>query len=245
MTTRSRFVALSGCRNFRDLGGYATADGIVMPGLLYRSDSLHRLEGGDRLQLVDLGIAAALDLRSNEEVADAGEARLGDGMTVDHVPTVDTAMSAPLTRPTTRDLAHGYEILLEEARNQHGAALRHVARATVPMVFFCNAGKDRTGLLAALVLGLLGVGDDDIVADYTLSDAAMTHVRAQMLAEDPDRFERWQMAPEDVLHARAETMERTLRSIRRRWGGFSGYAAAAGLERDDIDELRARLVHRL
>ena len=242
--TKTRFVGLDGCRNFRDLGGYDTHDGFTLPGVIYRSDSLHRLTDEDLDHVGDLGISTVIDLRTPEEAAPA-PARMPAGAVFLSIPTIDSTMNAPMTRPELDTIVDGYETVLRESMSQQAAALAAIADADGAVVFCCTAGKDRTGLLAALALGLVGVDDDVIAADYALSADVIDHIKAQIVAEDPERAARWTTAAPDVMSATVDTMVTVLGRLRSRWGGFAGYAAAAGLEADTIDRLRTKLVHSL
>ncbi len=244
MKTRTRFVGLEGCVNFRDLGGYDTHDGFTLPGVVYRSDSLHRLTDEDRETVASLAIDTVIDLRTADE-RDADPPVVPAGATYRHIPTVDSTMNAPLTRPETTTIVEGYETVLRESLPQQAEAIAAVADAAGPVVFFCAAGKDRTGLLAALLLGLVGVDDRVIVDDYALSGEVIDSIKARLAIERPEMAARWEQAPTDVMSADPDSMRETLDRLRSRWGGYAGYAAAAGLDVDAVDRLRAKLVHSL
>ena len=97
-----------------------------------------------------------------------------------------------------------------------------------PAVFHCSAGKDRTGVLAALLLGLLGVPDETIVADYALSAAAMEHLIAYYQRSFPDAGERLSRLAPAMVAAHPEAMAELIAGIRRDYGGFEQYAEAIG-----------------
>jgi len=126
--------------------------------------------------------------------------------------------------------------------------LGHVCLATVlvehdayPAVFHCSAGKDRTGILAAIVLGLLGVPDDVIVADYTLSAAAMERMIAYFRAEKPDRAEALESYAPALVAAAPETMASFIDAIETNHGGFVGLVTELGVP-DAADRLRDLLL---
>ena len=233
---------MEGCANFRDTGGYEASGGMVLPGVLYRSDSLHRLTDADRDWVESLQITTAIDLRSPIEANEA-PARLPASVELRRVPTLDNPMNAPLTRPEITSLAEGYCTLLHEAMTEHAAALAAIADADGPLVVFCTAGKDRTGLVIALALGLVGVDDTDLVADYALSGDVMDQVRASIAVDHPERVAQWTAEGEHLMSAEPAAMEAALDRIRSRWGGFAGYASAAGVAPATIDALRTKLVH--
>jgi protein-tyrosine phosphatase len=100
--------------------------------------------------------------------------------------------------------------------------------AAYPAVFHCAAGKDRTGLLAAVVLGLLGVSDDDIIADYALSQQAMTRMLAWLRAERPEVREQIEGSAAAIVTAEPDTMSLFLGRLRHQHGSFPGYADSLG-----------------
>ena len=143
-------------------------------------------------------------------------------------------MSSSLT------LAKIYRDLLENAGSRLIEALRVVnAELTEPLVFMCSAGKDRTGVLAALVLGLVGVSDDDIVADYAATGTAVELIVARAGARGSAAAA---VGLEHLLYAEAENMVGTLEWLHATHGGFVPWALANGYTEDEIASLRATLV---
>jgi protein-tyrosine phosphatase len=238
----TRRIVFEGPVNFRDLGGYQVADGRrVRWGRLYRSDSLHTITPIDVPMLRDLGIRTAIDFRSNDEIDRLGIGPLGE-VSVRHVhcPTFDGSRTEapPVSGSTAADF---YAFMLEAGAGAYCAALQTIAeRDTLPAVFFCLAGKDRTGCFAALVLGLLGVPHDEIVADYHLSQEIVPILTERRVARDgPDvDEERWKHIPSDLRGAHAHVMEELLQHVDRRWGGWDGYVDAVSLDRDLLARLR-------
>lgn len=252
-----RRLPLEGCFNFRDLGGYAAADGrSVRWQTLFRSDSLHHATRADVELVVDtLGVRTLVDLRDGNEARD-GEAWRASGIDRVSLPIIEALRTAeqpnsPLmpaeSVPTTIDrsppaTAARYEIMLRGAGHRFIAAIEAFARpGALPAVFYCAAGKDRTGLLAAIVLGVLGVDDDDIVADYALSarfvDGIIERLRLDPLYEPGMRG-----VPMDAFRPSAETMQRVTTAIRRDFGSWSDYALQHGLRPQTADFLRDTLL---
>src|SRR5579859_4556528 len=176
-----RVVDLEGCFNFRDLGGYRTVDGrCVRWQRLFRADGLHRLTEADLAHLAGLGLATVIDLRTEKELDEVGRiAWPAPDLAFHHLPMLDV-LPDRTTYPAWVDagyVADRYVAMLEKGRDAVAEALAILTDPTAyPAVFHCAAGKDRTGLLAAVVLGLLNVSDEDIVADYALSQHAMTRM---------------------------------------------------------------------
>lgn len=239
-----RLIVLEGAGNFRDLGGYPAAGGRwVRWRRLFRSDALHRLTGADVLRLRhEIGLRAVIDLRSTAELRADGRGLLeAHPVRFHHVPLFDGAPVEAQSQAAGLTLADRYVLLAEFARPAIGRVLALLADAPEPVVFHCAAGKDRTGVVAAIVLTLLGVDDEAIVADYTATrerlDAVLEHLRAStgyrtML----------DALPPDTLHAEPDTMRSFLQRFRAAWGDATRYASAAGVDAATLDRLRARLL---
>jgi protein-tyrosine phosphatase len=141
--------------------------------------------------------------------------------------------------------AEFYALMMERGAGAYVAALESVTEpGALPAVFFCVAGKDRTGCFAALVLGLLGVSDDDIVADYALTQEIVPILSARRLERDgPDvDAERWKYIPSDLREARSHVMEEFVGIVRTQWGSWDGYADTVGITSEVLDRLRDELV---
>jgi protein-tyrosine phosphatase len=238
----TRALAFEGCVNFRDLGGYATRDGMAIGWRrLFRADGLHRLTEADRRQLIDLGVATVIDLRTVDEAEQRGR------FPVEDVPVryVDLPLTDVL--PTTEEMpswaeasyvASRYALMVSEgAPALTGAFTALTSGGSLPAVFHCSAGKDRTGVLSALILAFLGVPDETIVADYALSGPAMEHLLERLKSEYPDAVEDVMRYAPAVLQVRPETMEEFLSSLRHQYGTYDDLAASLGVT-DAVATLR-------
>ena len=238
-----RKIPLEGCFNFRDLGGYPTrSGGRVRWRRLFRSDGLQLLTAADVARLRDeLRLGAVVDLRSSAELAQDGRGRLAEtDIGFHHVPFFDGARGQERP-PAAMSLAQMYVGMIERAGAPIARAIRVLAdtpgdRAAV---YHCAAGKDRTGVLSALLLSLLDVDDEIVVADYALSQESMDDVieRLNSLRGYEDI---WKELPPDTMHARPETMRELLATLGERWGGAHGFVASIGVDDDTIERLRAR-----
>ncbi len=150
-------------------------------------------------------------------------------------------------------LADLYRSMLATSAHRFAEAVHLIARAEGPVVFYCAAGKDRTGLVAALVLGLLGVDDRDICEDYAATGevAAQLRQRIETLAADPRHAERfaavrdradWPELVEEITSARYSTMAGLLDEIRSADGTITSWALRNGVAASDIAHLHRRLV---
>jgi protein-tyrosine phosphatase len=247
----TRRIDFEGPVNFRDLGGYATGDGQrVRWGRLYRSDSLHTITTADLPRLRELGVRTAIDFRSSDEITRLGIGPIGEVPVAHvHVPTFDRAQGdraqtdeAPFIGETAADF---YAHMLDRGGGAYVAAVEAIADAdALPAVFFCLAGKDRTGCFAALVLGVLGVPDDTIVADYALTQEIVPLLTERRLQRDGIAAEaaRWKHIPDDLREAPPRTMAALVERVEERWGGWVGYAEAVGVTPDTIGRLREHLL---
>ncbi len=235
-----RILSLAGASNFRDLGGYPTTDGrLTRWGRLFRSDSLHELTPADLGVLAGLGLRGVIDLRTETELERTGRGPLADAsLTFLHAPVVRVEGGESVGAPSFDDEPGArYLWYLEEGRGTLAAAIEMVATPDhLPLVFHCTAGKDRTGVLAALVLELLGVEQEVIVADYLLTEGRMELIR-ERLRRDPRIGDRIDQVPAARLAVKAVTMERFLDGLHRRHGGARRWAEEAGVSLEAIDRL--------
>jgi protein tyrosine/serine phosphatase len=138
-------------------------------------------------------------------------------------------------------LADRYFLLAEFAKERVAAALGALAASDAPAVYHCAAGKDRTGVLSAVILGVLGVPDDTIVADYILSAESLEAIQQRLLQSEGYQSVLAALPP-DTMHAEAETMIQLLGKIRSKYGSMRQYAEAAGVAFGTLSRLEERLL---
>jgi protein tyrosine/serine phosphatase len=234
---------LAGFVNFRDLGGLAVKDGVTRHGRIFRSDSLAHAGDAHVAHLVEeRGVRTLIDLRGVDEVDAFPTRSLADaGVTIHHLPLIDPARRRDAgLRWSTMTLLDLYEFLLRDAGDRFVGALRVVADpANHPVVFQCAAGKDRTGMLAALVLGLLGVSDDAIAEDYARSAGVVDQLveRARTRAALADR-----PANNHLMTAEADTMHGLLAWLHDHYGSVEQYALGNGLAPEAVATLRSTMI---
>jgi protein tyrosine/serine phosphatase len=234
-----RRVAFEGLVNFRDLGGLpVSGGGRVRRGLLYRSDSVAYASDEDAARLVrELGISAVIDLRGYNEVEMLGRGPL-ERAAVRYLPVPIADVYAD------SELVDYYLAIMDQCGRVMVELLRELTEPGIlPAVVHCEAGCDRTGVLCAVVLSLLGVPDREICADYALTAYAMPAINARVRAT----IERHglDVPPgyvDDSWAPTAETMAATLAGATERWGGVYEWARWHGLRRAEADTLRRRLV---
>ena len=244
MSRPRRFVELEGSLNFRDIGGYSTHDGrVVRWRRLYRSDALHNLTEAAAEQVHEkLRVSTIVDLRSREEIRETGKGPIHSKPIQIHHQSLFDEIAAdvePQTRPFRPEDTYLY--LLRNAKSTIGRVIRIVAETREPAVFHCAAGKDRTGIIAAVLLGVLGVREEDIIEDY-----AQTGLNIDSILEQLDRSPAYQLRfrelPAEMLHASPETMASFLAGVRSEYGEMRAYAREAGITDDVIQQLESILL---
>ena len=222
-----RRVPLHSTCNTRDLGGYPTNDGRVTRfGRLYRSDLPHGMDAHDETLLKSLSLSCVIDLRTAEQAARQKSAFAA-------LPGADY-ICCPFAAGNRDPDGPGQavDITMEMLSDKENIArvLRRILAAKGPVLFHCAAGKDRTGILAALLLGAAGVDNADILADYALSYAYVLPIARQIrehLPGDADWYGR----------ADPEAMEEVLIRL----GDIDEYLSTCGLSDGERAGLRERL----
>jgi protein-tyrosine phosphatase len=244
---RSRELTWDGLLNVRDLGGHRTEDGgETRYGAVVRADSLHQLTEDGWQSVVDYGIRTVIDLRMDEERE--GDPPAGAPIDLLHISLFDddravfeeidaAAEAAPDAASATREV---YLLFLEHFKANVATAIRAIANAPEGgVVVHCMGGKDRTGLVTALVLALAGVDDEQIAADYALSEERLRPRHELWFAEAETEAERERLRR--VAQTPASSIAEVLAELKRRYGGVDGYLRSAGLSDEELSLARARL----
>jgi protein tyrosine/serine phosphatase len=241
-------LAWEGCVNVRDLGGLPTEDGRrTRLGGVVRSDNVRRLTDEGWRALAEHGVQRIVDLRFPEELAEdqprdvdievVHVSVLGAGHDPEYVKTLDAHLAA---NDVVDHYAWSYVDFLERYRERFGEAFAAIADAEGTVVVHCFAGKDRTGLVAAVLLRLAGVDHATIGADYAVTAENLRARWEAWLRETRDEEERAKL--EKLQHTPAEAMTRVVQEIEGRYGDVASYLRAAGLTDAQVDRLRERLV---
>jgi protein-tyrosine phosphatase len=244
-----RVLTWDGCVNVRDLGGHATEDGRTTRfGAVVRADSVRALSDAGWDALLTYGVSRIVDLRLHSELALDPPREVS--VAVVHVPLmhelddeewvdIDAIGDAqPDAAGSTRAV---YLEFLERRRPQFAQAFAAVADAPEgTVVVHCHGGKDRTGLVVALLLRVVGVDVETIAADYALSGPNLREMTAAWVAQADDEVERERRRR--IGTAPAEAMVGVLEELERRYGSVREYLHAAGVDAATVDKMRARLV---
>ena len=239
-----RLIGLEAVHNFRDLGGYPTASGRSTKWrTLFRSDGLYRLRGADDMSRVrQLGLKSVIDLRTEREQRDQGIFPTDDiEVSFHHLSIVDVTWSDTKT-PEFDDevefLVWGYRDMLEIGSSRFADAMHVLAQTdSMPAVFHCAAGKDRTGVLAALLLSSLGVDDAHICADYGLTQDAMQRTIAWSKVHRPELAERYANIPKAFLAADPRAMQIVLTELAQQHGSVRNYVREIGVTDATVEAL--------
>lgn len=208
----NRVLAWEGCLNARDLGAVPG----IRSGVVVRADSIRGLTEAGRRALLDYGVRTVIDLRGEEECAD--DPPLPEGLI--HV----RAPMPPRQNPTVWEfptMLESYLAMLETFRPQFAQAADAVAQAEPVIVVHCAGGRDRTGLLVAMLLRVVGVDVEEIAADHALSDEIYAPTLDEWLAEAPDKTERdrrWR-----ISRPAGRTMADVFAEVERSYGGVEAY----------------------
>lgn len=267
MAEHPPWIALEGAVNVRDLGGLPARSGATTrTRRLIRADNLQHLTDGDcRLLVDDYGVRTIVDLRTGVEVRGEGPAPLGrDGrVTVRHLSLFPEdaadaeaagADEGPVVLPwqdahrsgeraDRRQAAVGYPLFLENRPDSVVGALRAIASSPGATVVHCAAGKDRTGVVVAMALRAVGVGVDDVVADYALSGERIERI-IDRLSQSRVYAHDLTIRDVDRHRSRPETMRRFLDHVDREHGGVDRWLAANGWGAADQEALEESLLTR-
>jgi protein-tyrosine phosphatase len=226
-----RHIRFDGCVNFRDVGGYpivtAQGSGIgIRWRKLFRSDALNELTAADvKLLTAGLHVTTVVDLRTAfERRRDARRPLDRACVEVIHAPLLTERNASSVEQPGLT-LGQRYVRMLELAGEPLVRAISAVAYAPGGAVVHCAAGKDRTGLVIAAILGALGVGDEDIVADYALTTSNLGGIEMR-LRQDAELHG---YVPGRVMAAPAPAMREVLAALRATYGSVSGFLGHAGV----------------
>ncbi|MFF0815466.1 tyrosine-protein phosphatase [Rhodococcus sp. NPDC003318] len=235
--------------NLRDLGGIPIEGGVLREGLAIRADDLSTITEEGARDLVARGLASVIDLRSGAEVAHTGRGPLaGHPVAYHHLPLmmdisrIGTDFPVPASRSEFDQM---YAFMLESAAPQIVTALNIIAFAPGTTAFHCAAGADRTGVLAASLLLVLGADDDAVVADYRITGTNIDAVHARMNPVMGTVMARMGFDLDEEAFQRDDTdwdvpMRNTLALLRERHGDALAPLRAAGLGDDTVARLRRR-----
>jgi protein-tyrosine phosphatase len=243
----ARLLPLKGAFNVRDVGGYLTTDGRqVKWKTLLRGDALHSLDDESRIRLASYGLQSSIDLREDDERTAAPD-RLGGEVRSISVPLF--SLGASTVMGETRDhtnlttLEDVYRLLVHTRGAAIAAAIRQLANpANVPAIVHCSAGKDRTGVVIALVLAVIGVPDEVIAADFAATSLFLNEEFREALLTRSEALRRDSSVVERMLSCEPALILGILKEIRAEYGDVDVYLVQHGLELEELRSLRTLLL---
>ena len=243
MSATMRRLPLEGAYNVRELGGYTTAHGTITRWQTFlRADSLHALSVQAQQQLIDYGVRSVIDLRSHYEIElEPNVLAASSSVRYVNIPLLGQMNNgSPADIP--RDLFSIYKYILDSCQTNVAEVMRtFLADGGVPALFHCSAGKDRTGVISALLLALAGVDDETIVQDYALTGhylkpkLALYRQRAAAAGRDMAAFEL-------LLLSEPQTMRDTLQYLHNVYRGAGAYLSHIGLRDRESNQLRSAMI---
>ena len=238
-----RRIVLEGAVNFRDQGGYPTENGrFVKWRRLFRSDSLHDLTESDVQTITGtLGLTTIVDLRSINSVLEDGRGLLAlSGIAYHNYPFLERRGIEPPTSgsdPGER-LTAIYQWILLNAGTLMAQAFNALAQdVNQPALFHCNAGKDRTGVLGATLLSVMGVSREDVVADFLMTNEVIDGILARI-----KKMPGFQDSTRDGIMAPQSAIEKFLDVMQREFGGPESYLLRHGVQQETMNGFKESML---
>ncbi|TEY76057.1 hypothetical protein BOTCAL_0061g00160 [Botryotinia calthae] len=259
------FITVEGIPNFRDLGGYPLASGptshSVRQGVVYRCGEPQRVTEKGIATMQQLGITHIYDLRSQDELNKSAAAGRGgvvewEGCQRVFAPVFPTENYSPeriairfrdYASKGTEGFTRAYTDILNNAPNSYRTILLHLANEpSKPLIVHCTAGKDRTGVLCALILSLCGVDDEVVAREYSLTTFGLPQEWKagiiKHLMEHPAIKDDHEGA-ENLISSKAENMLATFKMLHEKFGGAESYVIEkCGLTIDEVERIRKNLI---
>ncbi|MFT4106773.1 MAG: tyrosine-protein phosphatase [Lacrimispora sp.] len=226
MMTYRRYP-MKGVANFRDLGGYSCNGGMTKWGVFFRSTSLYKAVDEDVAIMERAGISRILDLRypgEREEKPDV-PVKGADWMGISLLGTIPVEdLDVNDEEEDTKTLINMYRQIIGSSRAEIRDSVQAMIQAEGPALFHCAAGKDRTGILAMLLLGAVGVSREDIIADYEMSHH---YIRS---------------FTEDISGSHGSNMQKLFDEIVEEWGSVTGFLRECGISEKELSRLNEKFV---
>jgi protein-tyrosine phosphatase len=234
-------IKLDSAYNIRELGGYKTVDGrVTKKGVYLRGDGTHSLTPADLDILVKSGVTLVIDLRSPDEVTNyPSKFNSLKNIRYENIAMFDGLMTFFSTGEMPSSMADLYCWLLDNCQEQYKRIFRLFLNNDGVSLFHCTAGKDRTGVVAMLLLQLAGVPEDTIVKDYSVSESNMKGIftqQNQMLSKSGVEV------PEFIFGSNPEDMIKTLDYLKKNYKDANNYLLKCGLSQQEINKLIAGFV---
>jgi protein-tyrosine phosphatase len=239
-----RSITVNGTYNVRDLGGYETAHGTQTKWrMLIRSGNLDKIPVSSQQQLIDYGVATVIDIRDEWEAVHYPNVFANStDIKYRNLPLIGDTLSNDETwqrdSENYNQLSELYITYLEHCKSQIKAIFTAISEGESGIIFHCHAGKDRTGIITALLLSSLGVRDHDIAEDYSQSHQQITHLIAEW-REYALQKERDMKQFEVKVASSPETIIEMLNYIQQKYSSTAGYLQSCDISDSVINRLQA------
>lgn len=220
--------------NMRDVGGYMAGERNISYGRLIRSNLPNKLSTEDVDFLKQLGIVSVIDLRTEEEYSQKPSIFENDASFKFHHCPLIVGRDVP---PSPEDVPLSYLAILEDKDNIL-KILTIITSEDKGTLYFCNAGKDRTGVITALIMMLLGVRESDIINDYLLTKEYMQDILQNFIMQSSRNIGH-------IIIPKAEYMEIFLSGINAKYGSVTGYLKQIGFSEHNILKLKEKMLTNL
>jgi protein-tyrosine phosphatase len=242
-----RRIPIAGTWNVRHVGGYATIDGrTTKPNTLIRGDALHGLDDDGRAHLRSLSVRTVIDLRRHTERETHPDLLDDVGARVVHLPLFDAERGAGATGDLELTLDGIYRMLVEHRGPAIAAVIRELAApGALPAVVHCSVGKDRTGVIIALVLSVVGVPDEVIALDFAATGLFLTDEHRQVMIAMIASYGMEESQAAQLMSSDPVLITEVLASVRRHHGSVESYLVAHGVSLEELDALRRELLEAL
>lgn len=234
-------LPLENASNVRDLGGYPSMNNeLTNFGYLLRGDDLSKLNQKDIQFLLEYGLSSVIDLRSdNELVTHPDPFAVIEEVHYKHISLIEQDVIDPafvskiMKNPETFLLEMNFEFVKNGTKGIK-EVFDFIAEQKGGVLFHCTAGKDRTGLIAMLLLGLVGVSKLDILTNYMVTEI---YIRESLSTKDKEN-----KIPKELLQSKPEYIEPIIDYILETFGGFEEYLLHIGVEKNNLDTIISRFV---
>lgn len=244
-----RELDILGTYNTRDLGGYITqSNKIIKYCALIRSGNLDKLPKNSQQMIIQYGVQTVIDVRDEWEAEHYPNPFQGsEEVHYYNLPLIGNALSnddnIQIYTRDYRDLDELYIKYIERCKSQIGQIISTIIDSEIGILIHCHAGKDRTGIITALILSVIGISDDDIANDYALSNQNIQHLIAewrvyeQSKGRDMEQFERNNAS-------KPETIITMLDYIRGTYGSLDDYLRHCGLNTQQLNDLKMKFLEK-
>ena len=240
-------LRLEGTPNFRDLGGLATVDGrVTRSGVLFRSSALEELSSRDvRLLIDDIGLRTVIDLRSDDD-REIAHSLLDTPVRYINLPISRGGPTTSLERPMGADgrvdMPRIYRMYIETSAPSIIEIIAELTSGATPALFHCAAGKDRTGVVAAILLSAVGVTRDAVIADFMETEPVLADIIAY-LQRRPAYADIVLRFPPGTMDVDPKFISDFLDDVDRTYGGmFTWLTEHAGVSPESVARLEQLLV---